>query len=512
MAFSLEILENIVWQVDYDTRRQLLTVSRAFQAATERYFSNWDTYRSTPKSDTMEFLAMYTGHRPRLLREVTVTVQLPTLVHTANEPLACRETREEIQANNEQFTSHIAYVFAAIKVLEERGAGNITLMIETPRQFDDKEQFCDHRRYHSWRLQLLTPKALPRLFSIRTLVIGEHRRRWSSGFSCKRERPLDMRIVPDLLLRLPSLEVLDCVYLNECFPYPYDDEICSHFTRPWEGPWRDTRHSFGTKMAEIANTLPVGIKKAILRFGESVDVDVCQSRALPDLVGPTVYDPFSSGLRVLSQRVVALDLQVCADSGMFWPSPREIEAGAALPTWPELKVISIGFKPMMPSGAWYFQGPGGEGRDATGYQVNEEHYPPVEPNEADEERDEFWEEQSDRYENAINDEFRIVPIDENIEPLLEAFAKVLRRMPMLQKAQLYTSLGWDPNSDMEDKYPDRPPKDDKFRWGVQCLPGVPQIKWQVGDWRPSQALRELFQRNVGREGKELEEEWIGLDM
>ena len=514
MPIPLEILERIVQAADPETRGSLLTVSRPFQAATERYYSNWDRRTFNPDTDVEEFLAMYSGHRVRFLRNLRVSVYFPKLRHTKEKPLACRETMEELQEKNEQFTRQIREVFRAIKTLEERGAGNISLTIDTPFQDEDGNKSCDHRRHCSWRLRFIDPEILPVLSSVRMLRIAQNG--WYNPITrVKRvRRPLDMDIIPSLLGKLPNLDTLDCDYLTEDWPQAYKDAICAHFRRPWEGPWRDARHAFATTtMADVA-VLPARIRRAKLIFGrwQTGFPLLDQSKAFPNLVHPLAYDPFSAAMRVLSQRVIDLELQVCVDSGVFWPSANEIKEDAVLPTWPELSTLKVTFHPMLPSGAWYFQGPGGQGRNATGFQINAEHYPPVSENEVDKEQDKIWEDEWGRYEDMRLNEFRIAPIDEHIEPLLEAFAKALGRMPVLKEAELCTLLSWDPSEELEEAYPDLGFTDDGFRWGVKCQADVPRIEWQVGDWRPSEGVRDLLRKSLGRNGKEAVEEWFPLEM
>jgi hypothetical protein len=197
-----EIIQLIVGFVDHDTRRQLLTVSRGFQVAAEGFC--WSRYLSLPKSNMEEFLTMYRGHRPRLLRHVTIKVKFPQILE---EPLKCRETVEELHTNHELLTRQISGLFKALKTLEERETPNarptgICLEIKIPYEFDN-EQYCDHRRYNSWRLRIVNPQTLPELSSIRTLIIGEVR--FWSDFNCRYERTLDLRIVPDLISKLLAL-------------------------------------------------------------------------------------------------------------------------------------------------------------------------------------------------------------------------------------------------------------------------------------------------------------------
>ncbi|KAI9778755.1 MAG: hypothetical protein M1816_003908 [Peltula sp. TS41687] len=515
-VFPQEVIERVARYSDIDTRRNLLTVSRGFQVAVER--ASWSGYINLQDSDVGKLLALYHGHRVRLLRNITFSVHFPELRETEEDLLKCRETTEELQANDQLFTRQISDLLIALKTLEERETdpnnrtAGIDLTIQTPHQRDNNIQHCDHRRYHSWRLHLLNSQTLPELSSIRTLTIGEKSRYWSD-FSCRYERPLDLRVVVDLVSKLPNLEALDCLYLHDRFPFPYEDAVIRHFTRPWEGPRRDSRRDFGKAMETHAAALPAKLKSAKLHFGnvDELGDDMDQSKPIPDLVKPLSYDSLSSALRVFSQHLTELDLRICADSSLFWPSSQE--AHATPPSWPCLKRLRVEFHPASPSGVWYFQGPRGEGRQAVGYEVTEQHYPPVEENEADDEWDDVWSFEGGRYENVAPDVFRTVPIDETIEPLLEAFAKALDSSRSLEEAELFTYLSWCPSEEREREYPDPPLDEGKHRWGVRYLASGTsrRLEWQVGDWRPSNALLQLF-HGVGRDQywRDLEEQWVEL--
>jgi hypothetical protein len=240
-----EIIGLIASFADDDVRRQLLTVSRSFQAAVERtHFREFHCVLDIDGADSYEysdedsdegtggendenennssffdgdrFLAMYRGRRSRFLRHITVTLQLPYLEHKPPNFVWCRESRDEIRAKNELTTSQLKVLFTAIKELESQEAptndklAGISLRIETPFQHDDEVMLCDHTRYHSWWLYLLDPQTLPKLSSIRTLIIGEEDRPWND-WACRYEYPLDLAMVAHLISQFPELEILNFV-------------------------------------------------------------------------------------------------------------------------------------------------------------------------------------------------------------------------------------------------------------------------------------------------------------
>jgi hypothetical protein len=509
-ALPQEIIECIALHADIDTRWNLLTVSRSVQAAVEKV--SWSDHYQLKSVNINKFLTLYHDHRVHILRNIIFSIEFPELRETEEELLKCRETIEQIQAQSELFTRQISDLFTALKTLEgetetKNRPSGIRLTIGTPYQRDNGMQHCDHRRYHSWRLRLLNPQNLPRLLSIRTLIIGEDVRFWSD-FSCRYERPLDLRVVVDLVSRLPNLETLNCAYLNDRVPYPYEDAVLSHFTHPWEGPRRDARHDFGKAITTLAMpkriTTPVMLKRAKFYFGnvDELGMGMDQSKPLPDLVKPLSFDPLSASLREFSQQLTELDLRICADSSLFWPSEREPDA--IPPSWPHLKRLHVEFHPASPSGAWYFQGPRDQSQEGIGYEITEKHYPPVEENEADENWDDIWNFEGGRYENVAPDMFRTAPVDDMIEPLLEAFAKALGSMRSLEEAELFTYLSWCPCPEREQEYPN-PPLDreqqERHRWGLRYHTegSFGRLKWETGDWRPRKALLQRFQRIVPEE-------------
>ncbi|KAI1496857.1 hypothetical protein F5X99DRAFT_398859 [Biscogniauxia marginata] len=492
-----EIFDTIVSYVDYETRRSVLTVSRRFQLAIERL-----TWRDIHVNgdDIESFQKLCTSHRTEALRELTFEVKFPNLRPKDEESLvSCRPTIEEIRADNELFTSQSCGLFRALKIVEEQvmtSSGNLP------------------RIGRSWRLCLLRPHDLPELSWIKKLSFGENGRCYYGGSNGAYEFPLDLRMLIDLSTKLPGLENLSCPYLPERFPYYYEAAVIRHFTHPWEGPWRDSRHNFCAAVKSQLANLPVGLRLVTIRFGEAsgwFGGSMDQSRALPNLVAPSSYDPLSSSIRLLSQNLTHLDLQICADSTLFWPSLDEGVGNA--PSWPHLKRLIVRFHNASPSGIWYFQGPRGEGRDVTNFEVTEAHYPPLEDNETDAYWDDVWDTEGGREEMIAPDEFRIVPNDEVLEPFLEAFAKALGNMRAIEEAELSTLLVWKPSEERQTQdYPDWPPGDlfKKTRWGIKynVQSGSRCLEWQVGGWRPNYKLHQLFRVACGdSSGAGLEERW-----
>ncbi|KAK2880123.1 hypothetical protein FQN49_000537 [Arthroderma sp. PD_2] len=152
-----------------------------------------------------------------------------------------------------------------------------------------------------------------------------------------------------------------------------------------------------------------------------------------------------------------------------------------------------------------------------GFPVTEKHYPPVVDDEESEKWDEEWEAYGGPPSDFFPHAFRTEPIDDVVEPLLQAFGKALGAMPALESANLETWLSWDPSVEMQEEYdtlrtgvPYTLPReygDNNHRWGVRYSKGLGSgrrlLEWQVGEWRASEETSQLFHRI----GEGLEEVW-----
>lgn len=138
-----------------------------------------------------------------------------------------------------------------------------------------------------------------------------------------------------------------------------------------------------------------------------------QFRSLPDLVWPSLWDPLSSAIRTLSQGLQALQFRVCAECNLFWPYVEEVDV--TIPSWPRLRTLYVEFQPFLPSGAWYFNGPRGEGPKTRGFFVDESAYPPARDRRSDRHWDRLWNQREDRTFKALRygeiapDMFRVIP-------------------------------------------------------------------------------------------------------
>jgi hypothetical protein len=237
-------------------------------------------------------------------------------------------------------------------------------------------------------------------------------------------------------------------------------------------------------------------------------------------------------------------LRAQVDETLFWP-----EDGST-PTWPHLQYVFVMFHMVSPSGAWYFEGPRGEGRESAGHDITDSSYPPLETTEEDEKLDwEATEENPRSFQSIYQYWFRISPNEKVMIPFLASFAKAVVNMPELKRAILWSPLRWnvDGGSDNGDEneafdYFEAPSEFDELdyfdasnsefhheylAWGLAySFRGAPltfvknpanlnlkncntrKIWWKVGKWRPNPEIHNLFQQIGRREhGDAFNEYW-----
>jgi len=537
-SLPLELIEDIVGYLP--SREDLsssLTVSKKFQLAAERKSGNWEKYTFI-ESEADTFIQTYTSHRLRYLRAITLPTSLPQLEENIDDsiPPHCRETVEDLRALDEEFTRQIKVFFNTIQAIEDRiseedNTRKIRLTIKTPtRDIDDWN--CIHPKYVSWRIHLLLPDSLPSLYSIRSLYFIQQ---GANETYCEEAKGtafrLDPRILLDLSTRLPNLESLNAKLWQDQWTCSTPSLSIKHYTRPWEGPYRDSRNDFAKAIQTVI--LPRNLKEINLDFGHrwySGPQHIDQRLPIPNLVTPLAYDPFSSNLRILSYRLRSLDLCVVADETLFWPSD------SSEPAWPNLETLSVKFQIASPKGAWYFNGLRGEGRVNEGFEITSSAYPSLDPcgNEEDKTWDYSpWEGGFDWSADELV-QFRVSPDNEVLVPFVTAFAKAAKNMPLLQQAMLWTSLSWNADG-CDDDYTDFDTSlffkstTSPLKWGIVYVApdvflGIPwrlrrngpgesycesrQLWWNVGSWRPDSDLCHHFQQiGFQKHGEGLIEYW-----
>jgi hypothetical protein len=562
-----ELVDKILSCLPKHDLKHLLTLSSKFRYAAERYSGAFSRYDMN-ECNAEEFLARYSSHRLRYLREVSFRPRLPPVNYRDEPTVPCRESLEDLEKNDASFTRQIELLFATLKATEERAGtqlpspGRYRLIIFSPLRLVDKgfeQKECLHHHYVSWRIHLI-PCGLPEIGSVRSFEIHNHgdifqiRREHEYGYTSEHrqrfeavEMKLDLRIIVDLAVKFPNLEFLGCkvggyewcTARNEKYE---DVQPVKYYEHDWEGPRRDSRHDFAGAVATCISQLPNSLKSACLDFLNPLDnvLDIDHEERQPDLVSPTSKDPFSSSLRMLSNNLRRLQLRVMADDSLFTSD------GTTSPPWPNLEILDVMFHIATPNGRWYFHGPGprrqGASDHATTFEVTEAHYPPHATSELDRRMESLLGKYSYQLSqwNDTTLKFRIAPDDAKLRSLLEGFAKATNAMPALRKAQIWTPLRWNCTEkfleDGEEEYLDEHVlpmigdilnDNDELAWGIIFVGPGPspsgvgsrlefhpsrQLYWRVSTWRPDAELHSLFQGIAhDRYGEDLLESWTDFE-
>jgi len=527
-----ELIDRISSYLDCNDLKNTLVLSHFFKYAAEEYSGGFSRYVLT-EANADKFLDTFSGRRFRYLRTVEFATSVPALKSDGKEEESSRDTPEELNAIDIEFTRQIEFLLSTLKTLETNldevyRPGKLHLLIYTPTRTIDIEHFCIQRSYVSWRVHLLSPEKLPTLSLVRCLTIELADTSYYYDYPTPSLRKIDLRILVDLAHKLPNLEDLRCnIGGDEWFSgqEAFTDDmvedmqvgdvfVANYIRHDWEGPRRDARHDFAKVIQEI--TLP-SVCHAQLDFispmHESDWID--QRLAMPNLVKPATYDPFSTSLRIFSYQLRTMQLRVVADETLFWP------ADGSTPYWPNLECISIMFHMVTPAGTWYFKGLPGVGA-VEGYDITEECYPPFETTDEDDsaDGDMFYYNWATHRVLAL---FRVEPNNNTIVSFLTAFAKAAALMPSLKKAALWCPLIFHPELEQYDGYDKEQVSkhaDGELAWGLgyakpdtiafseKDSAHMRQLWWKVGKWRPDPELHSIFQ-NVGRRehGEELAEYW-----
>ncbi|KAF1972014.1 hypothetical protein BU23DRAFT_555527 [Bimuria novae-zelandiae CBS 107.79] len=519
-----ELVERICGFLTPKDLKNTLTISQSFQYASERASGAYTQFDLT-EENAQQFHDIYSGRRWAYLRHVRFQTHVPAYDEdeaegTDEEYFAkhhCRESAEELRIKDERFTEQIKFVFDTLKTLEgNTSEGKLQLTIFAPIR--EVRGSCPHRKCVSWRLHLLSPDTLPKLGSVRALRIDDP----TIILPLEEDKSLlkiDLRVLVDLAMKFPRLEYLGCkLFAGSGWTYYYGREVTKQYARDCDraGPLRDTRLEFANAMESAE--LPSTLRQAQLDFlwPLSSAERIAHDEALPNLVEPNVYDPFSNSLRLLASGLRRLELKVVADVSLLWPID-----GAT--SYPNLESVCILLHMSSPTGRWYFDGPQGHGHDAQGLEINDQSYPPLEDSTDDEALDEEADDLGLDTEVIEPKEFRVSPNDELLPPFLAAFAQAASKMPKLKEACLWSPLRWDAPEDFGDVTDVARHTDCPLAWGItyiaprtlgfhyegQHYSESRQLFWMTGSWRPRDELRDLFSR-IGDQNAELLEYW-GLE-
>ncbi|KAH9879248.1 hypothetical protein J1614_002687 [Plenodomus biglobosus] len=382
------------------------------------------------KSDDLDSLqAIVTGNRRKHLTRLSFTALLPEY---SEEACARKESRVEQHTNNEAFTKGICDFFAVLRTWEDHGVRSaLWLDISPAASLTDSRVYVDgpardelmyevaigkrkdilSDRWVESRLHLLQPGTLPTLSIVQRLtIIGNGQR--------KIARP----IATELARVLPELNAVEWEFEDYEDRSDKDSDRDSLMSGSDSDSVKDlarspkVRGEDRTKFAdELTETELCLLRSADIVFYHVSPVD--QRHTRPSIVpGGLTYDPLSTALRNLSQRLTTLTLSARLDSTLFWPSQ---DKGMS-PSWPQLKSLDVTFDMVAPSGEWYFTGPR-----------------PVDHTHDDVDSGTVGGVDARKYSYR---DFRIHPDPQTFDPFLGAFAKAVAQMPVLEFFMLTSDL------------------------------------------------------------------------
>ncbi|KAF2625658.1 hypothetical protein BU25DRAFT_300726, partial [Macroventuria anomochaeta] len=525
-----EIVDNVCSYLDHDSLKSILLLSEKLQYAAEQYSEAFRIFTLTA-NNIEKFIATYSGRRFRYLRQLEFRPFLPAperdedLQDWDSDDNQYRESQEELQNIDAHFTSQIRLLFSTMKAVEthscnEKATGYIHLKLFTPTMNLNPNMWPLQRLFVTWRVHLLTPETLPMLTSVRELTIQSPDQTWYRNGPHPSLRKLDLRVLLDLSGKLPNLSALRCrIGADELYSNTLSSEPLRYITQDWIGPRKDSRSGFGKALEGLAlhNLRHVCLDFLYPQFRiQHID----QGLPMPNLTAPSLLDPLSTSLRILSQQLRAMQFRVIADATLFWPGEGDT------PHWPNLEHLQVEFHMSTPAGSWYFNKPPGiqVGAAKERHTVAQtEFYPPLIDTEKD---DALWEEtcEMDLEEAQTGSlQFRVVPNDAKIVPFLTAFAKAVAQMPRLKTFALWSPLTFslDPDDgaykDFDFATVSSIPKHvlyaAKLAWGIaytnpheRPFPDNSQADfsiqrrmwWRTGTWRPHADLLESL-NNIGKE-------------
>jgi hypothetical protein len=413
-------------------------------------------------SDDFEsFQAIVTGRRRALVRELSLTVTMPDCSDDVRHE---DESDEEQQANNERFTRALCKFFSLLKVWEDEGMQTpLRLVIPVDNNCSPEDSLRGRKvagwsgscRFESSVIRFVQPYLLPILSNVTYLGVYGH------GV-----RRLEPTMATTIAASLPNL--LECRWeLAQGDAWVLDEKI-------------GNRAAFAKalKHMQLLPRATASIEFQHEHVGDQRDRG--QNFVPPGLS----YDPFSASLRMLSQNLATMHVTACLDSTIFWPSAHEIDA--ITPHWPHLKELYIDFSMLSPAGDWYFTGP-----------------------EYDPDNDVFNDPE------YYHEYYRIDPDPDSFTPFINAFAKAVKNMPVLEHFKLTSNLEdgehegnfsiayYAPGRSAEREYEEE--DNITFRRVIYELT-------YSAEWRPSYEVREAL-KGIGKEnfGKDVIEEFLGCD-
>ncbi|KAI1428610.1 hypothetical protein F5Y12DRAFT_730834 [Xylaria sp. FL1777] len=484
-------------------RPALATISRQWQAAIER-----QTFRNirVKSTDLDRFRETVQNDRRRYVNTIEYIIVLPAY----DDEKRCRFEREnDRHANNEVFTAAIYRLFHLLKSWDACKDGYIRLRLRDVYSCADhpflrrtspsfKVEISSSLRRDAdngntvvdlwtWRfrysyLRLLNPSELPMVPVIRTFV------------TCPMTRNICDRVPIDIAAKLPNLQRTSWVM------------------RDWEIRYinlrRAHRHDLAQAVTEVLPRFPA-LQSLSLWMG-SVYLWAPNFSLGTLNLDDSEFDTLSGAIRTATGNISTLkELVICGsfDWSLLWPGPAH---ALVEPYWQSLERLQVTFAMRRPSGGFYFRNPQPlspplETEVPPGYRHSEEEDVTAAMSFS------VWE---DRYPGNMH--FELVPDDDSLVPLIEAFGQACLQMPELKSAQLFTVVPapaeLNANQSSRNRslwgvwyfspytYPHTPPTiidenmDPAFFEDVHHR----RLFWNVRDWTPDMDLRRLL-GNIGRE-------------
>ncbi|KAI0836210.1 hypothetical protein F5Y06DRAFT_274525 [Hypoxylon sp. FL0890] len=512
-------------------RPVLATISRRWQMAIER-----QTFRhiSLESSDLDHFKKIVRHDRRRYSRQIEYKIVLPAY---SDGDRGRFERENDRRANNEAFTAAIHDLFHILKSWDVDRDGSIELSIRDAYSTADHEflrqshsNFGGHGKVNlagfkrpddgsphgldlwSWRyaysyLDLLQSSALPTVPVI-----------WSF-----RVRPMTRRISPcalfDIMAKLPGLFKVHLMI------------------KDYEVRYAAFRRSLRYQLAQtILNVLPT------LSAVEELELHMfdlafwCSAWGATNLIqDDATSDPLCNAIRAAtgqSRTLKRLKVWGVMDGSLLWPGP---DRTLSEPYWQSLEHIAIRFSMRRPSGGCYF-------RVLNPVRNDTEYIPeyiaplPTELPPGHGHSEEEDAEAARRFSLPHHfgcDDIRssnVVPDDDSLVPLIEAFGRACLQMRSLESAELTTRIPVSFETDTGETLWSQ------SLWGVWYVsPGARSVResglsfwgpdhlspaffenpeqgrllWAVKDWRPSIELSSLL-RDIGRDryGTQLVEKFL----
>jgi hypothetical protein len=441
------------------------TICRKWKEAIERV----NFARLAVKSNDLHvFQTIVTGRRRAYVTELSFTV---SITHGPDNMGLRLISEEEMLATDERFKNALCELFLILKAWEDEGVRKPMHLI-LPLKYDrrwDRLRVMDSMKNFNIDFSIIAlqeHRALPRLSNVKHLIV-------EGGY----ERRYDPTMATTIAAALPYLTEIQLLV----------DDVSIEDTA-----WR----------VRSRISLAEAIQDVRLQPRATADITWAQyifddQRGNRENLVPShmYYDPLSTSMRIFSQNLSSLSLcGACLDSTIFWPSLHE--SNAVIPQWPFLKHLYVNFTMPSPSGNWYFTGPDHD-----------------EDNDAYDNADFYW------------DHYRQDPDPVTFTPFIDAFAKAVQKMPMLEYFNLTSSIEDNEETGKFNIRYHAPGRRDAALYDGDegdALDGgdegnimVRRVTYELMDtalWKPSHEVRETL-KNVGRDrfgGQVIETFLVGI--